>query len=228
MMRNATIAAAFAYPDGQPRREAPAQTVPRGRAGGPWIRPVRRHGCRRGTPRRLPARSRWRGRGRCRSTPAPVRARPRRSAPRHLSALVERRTSCRLRTRCGTRRSLLADAGRAGAHGTWRRHGRRPRRRIIWLGVRPSSPTTCLLVASAWLSALAVHALVRRLTADTAAAFCAGAIWGFCPASRIAARAPDLLVAWWDARGAPRAPPRSTRDGRRWLALFGVACCCRR
>jgi hypothetical protein len=94
---------------------------------------------------------------------------------------------------------------------------------LIWLGGPPLLAYNLLLIASAWLSALAVHALVRRLTGNLAAAFCAGAIWGFCPyrASQLAHL--HLLVAWW-MPVALLALHAYYEDGRRrWLVLFGVS-----
>lgn len=94
---------------------------------------------------------------------------------------------------------------------------------IQWLGGSPLLAYNLLLIASAWWSALAVHALVRRLTRNEAAAFCAGAIWGFCPyrASQLAHL--HLLVAWWMPI-ALFALHAYYEDGRRrWLALFGVS-----
>jgi len=94
---------------------------------------------------------------------------------------------------------------------------------IIWLGGPPLLAYNLLLIASAWLSALAVHALVRRLTGNVAAAVCAGVIWGFCPyrASQLAHL--HLLVAWW-MPVALLALHAYYEDGRRrWLVLFGVS-----
>jgi hypothetical protein len=94
---------------------------------------------------------------------------------------------------------------------------------IIWLGGPPLLAYNVLLITSAWLSALAAYALVRRLTGNAAAAFCAGLIWGFCPyrASQLAHL--HLLVTWW-MPVALLALHAYYEDGRRrWLVLFGVS-----
>lgn len=94
---------------------------------------------------------------------------------------------------------------------------------IQWLGGSPLLAYNVLLMASAWWSGLAVHMLVRRLTASGAAAWCAGLIWAIAPyrASQLAHL--QVLVAWWMPI-ALLALHGYYEDGRRrWLPLFGVA-----
>lgn len=94
---------------------------------------------------------------------------------------------------------------------------------LQWLGGSPLFAYNVLLIASTWLSALATCALVRRLTGNGAAAFCAGLAYGFAPyrASQLAHL--HLLAAWWMPL-ALLALHAYYEDGRRkWLALFGVS-----
>lgn len=94
---------------------------------------------------------------------------------------------------------------------------------IQWLGGSPLLAYNVLLIGCAWWSALAAHALVRRLTGSDAAAFCAGIAYGFAPyrASQLAHM--HLLAAWWMPL-ALLALHAFYQDGRRrWLALFGVS-----
>jgi len=94
---------------------------------------------------------------------------------------------------------------------------------IIWLGGSPLLAYNLLLIASAWLSALAVYGLVRRLTGDRLAAFCAGAIWGFCPYRASQLGHIHLLVAWWMPLALLALHAYYEDRRRRWLALFGVS-----
>jgi hypothetical protein len=94
---------------------------------------------------------------------------------------------------------------------------------IQWLGGSALLAYNVLLIGSGWWSALAAHALVRRLTASEAAAYCAGLAYGFAPyrASQLAHI--QLLTAWWMPL-ALLALHAYYQDGRRrWLALFGVS-----
>ena len=94
---------------------------------------------------------------------------------------------------------------------------------IQWLGGSPLLAYNVLLIVSAWWSAWAAHALVRRLTGSMAAAFCAGIAFGFAPyrASQLAHL--HLLVTWWLPL-ALLALHAYYEDGRRrWLALFGAS-----
>jgi hypothetical protein len=94
---------------------------------------------------------------------------------------------------------------------------------IQWLGGSPLLAYNVLLIASIWFAALAAAALVRRLTGDEAAAFCAGLAFAFAPyrASQLAHL--HLLVTWWMPL-ALLALHRYYETGRhRWLTLFGVS-----
>ena len=94
---------------------------------------------------------------------------------------------------------------------------------IQWLGGSPLLAYNVLLIVSIWWSAWAAHALVRRLTGSTAAAFCAGIAFGCAPyrASQLAHL--HLLVTWWLPL-ALLALHAYYEDGRRrWLVLFGVS-----
>src|SRR3954469_24792398 len=68
---------------------------------------------------------------------------------------------------------------------------------IQWLGGSALLAYNLILIGTAWFGALATHALVRRITGNAAAAFCAGLIFGFAPyrASQLAHL--QVLVTWW-------------------------------
>ena len=94
---------------------------------------------------------------------------------------------------------------------------------IQWLGGSPILAYNVLLILSTWWSAVAAHALVRRLTGSTGAALCAGIAFAFAPyrASQLAHL--HLLVTWWIPL-ALLALHIYYEDGRtRWLAVFGVS-----
>jgi hypothetical protein len=94
---------------------------------------------------------------------------------------------------------------------------------IQWLGGSALLAYNLMLIASVWWSALSIHALVRRLTGNDAAAWCAATIWSLTPyrASQLAHL--QMLVTWWMPI-ALLALHAYYEDGRRrWLALFGGA-----
>ena len=94
---------------------------------------------------------------------------------------------------------------------------------VRWLGGSPLLSYNLLLIASIWWSGLAAHALVRRLTKNDAAAWCAGLAFAFAPyrASQLAHL--QVLIVWWMPL-ALLALHAYYEDGRRrWLALFGVS-----
>src|SRR4051794_33547496 len=94
---------------------------------------------------------------------------------------------------------------------------------IQWLGGSALLAYNLLLIASAWWSALATHALVRRITGCGAAALCAGIIWGFAPyrASQLAHL--QVLVAWWMPIALYALHAYYEHGRARWLAVFGAA-----
>jgi hypothetical protein len=103
---------------------------------------------------------------------------------------------------------------------------------VQWLGGSALLAYNLLLIASCWWSALAMHALVRRVArqlpscspeAAEAAAFSAGVMWGLCPyrASQLAHL--QLLVAWWMPIGLYALHAYYDEGRVKWLALFGGA-----
>ena len=94
---------------------------------------------------------------------------------------------------------------------------------LQWLGGSPLFAYNVLLIVSTWLSALAAYALVRRLTGNVGAAFCAGLAYGFAPyrASQLAHL--HLLVAWWMPLALLALHAYYDDGRRRWLGLFGVS-----
>ena len=94
---------------------------------------------------------------------------------------------------------------------------------IQWLGGSPLLAYNLLLIAATAGSGLATFALVRRLTGNAQAAFCAGLAFAFAPyrASQLAHL--HLLVTWWMPL-ALLGLHRYYDDGRRrGLVLFGVS-----
>ena len=80
-----------------------------------------------------------------------------------------------------------------------------------------------VLLASTWWSALATHALVRRLTASTFAAACAGVAFAFAPYRTSQLAHMQLYACWW-LPVALLALHTYLDEGRlRWLAVFGIA-----
>jgi hypothetical protein len=94
---------------------------------------------------------------------------------------------------------------------------------IQWLGGSPLLAYNLLLIASVWWGALAMYALVRRLTGHEAAAWCAGLIWGFAPyrASQLAHL--QVLVTWWMPLALMALHGYYDDGRRRWLALLGAS-----
>ena len=94
---------------------------------------------------------------------------------------------------------------------------------IQWLGGSPLLAYNLILIGSTWWSALAVHALVQRLTRNLPAAWCAGLIWGFAPyrASQLAHL--QMLVAWWMPVALLALHAYYDEGRRRWLVVFGAA-----
>lgn len=94
---------------------------------------------------------------------------------------------------------------------------------IQWFGGSPLLAYNVLLIVSVWLAGLAAHALVRRLTGSTAAAFCGGLAYAFAPyrASQLAHL--HLLVTWWMPLALLALHAYYDEGRRRWLVLFGVS-----
>ena len=94
---------------------------------------------------------------------------------------------------------------------------------IQWFGGSPLLAYNVLLILSVWLAGLAGHALVRRLTGSTAAAFCGGLAFAFAPyrASQLAHL--HLLVTWWMPLVLLGLHAYYQDGRRRWLLLFGVS-----
>ena len=94
---------------------------------------------------------------------------------------------------------------------------------IQWLGGSPVLAYNVLLILATWWSALAAHALVRRLTGSTSAAICAGIAFAFAPyrASQLAHL--HLLVTWWIPLVLLALHAYYEEGRKKWLALFGVS-----
>jgi hypothetical protein len=68
---------------------------------------------------------------------------------------------------------------------------------IQWLGGSPLLAYNLVLIASTWWSGLATHALVRRLTGCTAAAYCAGIAFAYAPYRTSQLGHMQLYACWW-------------------------------
>jgi hypothetical protein len=94
---------------------------------------------------------------------------------------------------------------------------------VQWLGGSALLAYNLTLIASFWWSGLAVHALVRRLTGQDSAAWCAGVVWLLAPYRASQLSHLQVLVTWWMPT-ALLALHAYYDEGRwRWLALFGLS-----
>ena len=94
---------------------------------------------------------------------------------------------------------------------------------IQWFGGSPLLAYNVLLIATVWLAGLSMHALVRRLTGSTAAAFCGGLAFAFSPYRASQLSHLHLLVTWWMPLALLGLHAFYEDGRRRWLALFGVS-----
>jgi hypothetical protein len=94
---------------------------------------------------------------------------------------------------------------------------------IQWLGGSPLLAYNLVLIASTWWSGLATHALVRRLTGGTAAAYCAGIAFAFAPYRTSQLAHLQLYACWW-LPVVFLALHAYYEEGRaRWLLVAGMA-----
>jgi hypothetical protein len=94
---------------------------------------------------------------------------------------------------------------------------------IQWLGGSPLLAYNLVLIASTWWSGLATHALVRRLTACTSAAYCAGIAFAYAPYRTSQLGHMQLYACWWLPL-VLLALHAYYEDGRaRWLLIAAVA-----
>ena len=94
---------------------------------------------------------------------------------------------------------------------------------IQWLGGSPLLAYNLVLIASTWWAGLAAHALVRRLTGSTQAAFVGGIAFAYAPYRTSQLAHLQLYACWW-LPVTLLALHAYYDDGRvRWLVLCGVA-----
>ena len=94
---------------------------------------------------------------------------------------------------------------------------------IQWLGGSPLLAYNVLLIVTVWLAGLSMHALVRRLTGSTAAAFCGGLAFAFSPYRASQLSHLHLLVTWWMPLALLGLHAFYEDGRRRWLVLFGAS-----
>lgn len=94
---------------------------------------------------------------------------------------------------------------------------------LQWAGLSPLAAANVLLIASTWWTALATHALMRRLGGSLTAAYCAGIAFAYAPYRTSQLGHLQLYACWW----LPLillALHAYYADGRiRWLWLLGTA-----
>ncbi len=94
---------------------------------------------------------------------------------------------------------------------------------VQWLGGSPLLAYNLLLIGSIWWSALAAHALVRRLTGSGAGAFCAGLAYAFAPYRAGQLAHLHVLLTWWMPLALLGLHAYYEDGRRRWLLLFGAS-----
>lgn len=91
------------------------------------------------------------------------------------------------------------------------------------LGASPLLAYNLLIIASSWWTGLATHALLKRLTASTLAAYCAGIAFAYAPYRTSQINHIQLYACWW-IPVALLALHAHYEDRRvRWLILLSVA-----
>jgi hypothetical protein len=94
---------------------------------------------------------------------------------------------------------------------------------IQWLGGSPLLAYNLVLIASTWWSGLAAHALVRRLTGSTAAAYCAGIAFAYAPYRTSQLGHMQLYACWWLPLVLLALHAYYEEGRARWLLLAAVA-----
>jgi hypothetical protein len=94
---------------------------------------------------------------------------------------------------------------------------------LQWAGLPPLATTNLLLIASTWWTALATHALMRRLGGSTAAAYCAGIAFAYAPYRTSQVGHLQLYACWWLPLILLALHAYYTERRVRWLVLLGVS-----
>lgn len=94
---------------------------------------------------------------------------------------------------------------------------------IQWLGGSPLTAYNLILIASTWWSGVAAHAVVRRLTGNTAAAFCAGLAFAFAPYRTSQMGHLQMYASWWLPVLLLALHTYLDTGRSRWLAVFAMA-----
>lgn len=91
------------------------------------------------------------------------------------------------------------------------------------LGASPLLATNVVLIASAWWSGLATHALMRRLGASVMASFCAGLAFAYAPYHVSQLGHLQLYACWWLPLTLLAMHAYYDERRGRWLVLAGVS-----
>jgi hypothetical protein len=94
---------------------------------------------------------------------------------------------------------------------------------LQWLGLSPLTTYNLALIASTWWSALATHAVVRRLGGSTLAAFCAGLAFAFAPYRTGQLGHLQLYACWWLPLMLLALHGYYMDRRARWLVLLGAS-----
>jgi hypothetical protein len=94
---------------------------------------------------------------------------------------------------------------------------------IQWLGGSPLLAYNLVLIASTWWAGLATHALVRRLTACTPAAYCAAIAFAYAPYRTSQLGHMQLYACWWLPVLLLALHAYYETGRARWLPIAGIA-----
>jgi hypothetical protein len=94
---------------------------------------------------------------------------------------------------------------------------------IQWAGATPLAAYNLILIASIWWSGTAAHALVRRLTASTAASYCGGLAFAFAPYRTSQMGHLQMYACWWLPVLFVALHAYLETGHARWLVVFGAA-----
>lgn len=94
---------------------------------------------------------------------------------------------------------------------------------LQWLGASPLAAANMLLIASTWWTALAVHALLRRLGGSQLAAYCSGIAFAYAPYRTSQLGHLQLYACWWLPLMLVSLHAYYDERRARWLWLFGAS-----
>jgi len=94
---------------------------------------------------------------------------------------------------------------------------------LQWLGFSPLATSNIVVIAATWWTALAMHALMRRLGGSEPAAYCAGLAFAYAPYRTSQLGHLQLYACWWLPLILLALHAYYDERRARWLILLGVA-----